>query len=151
MEFVITLVHKPGKTMKAGPLSLRPDFDTGQNDNKQVIVLPSHLFATISTLSSANLSSWEDCLLQAQFDCPTEISTWQKPHGLIHAPLGLWTYQGCIVVVANDTLRRELVATYHDHITARLLRSGHVGPYDPVLTVLAYVLISTLRHPRNRD
>jgi Integrase zinc binding domain len=35
---------------------------------------------------------------------------------------GLWTRQGHIVVVANDTLRRELVAIHHDHITA-----GHPG------------------------
>jgi Integrase zinc binding domain len=119
MEFVITLVHKPGKTMKADLLSHRPDFNTGQNNNKQVIVLPSHLFAAISVLSSTDLSLWEDCLLQAQFDRPMEISTWQQPHGLTHAPSGLYTRQGCIIVVANDTLRRELVATYHDHITAR--------------------------------
>ena len=63
MEFVITLVHKPGKTMKADLLSQQPDFDTGQNNNKQVIVLPSHLLATISALSITDLSSWEDCLL----------------------------------------------------------------------------------------
>jgi Integrase zinc binding domain len=53
---------------------------------------------------------------------PIEISTWQRPHGLTCTPLGLWTHQGHIVVVANDALRRELVATYHNHITA-----GHPG------------------------
>ena len=63
MEFVIQLIHKQGKTMKADPLSRRLDFDTGQNDNKQVIVLPSHLFTTISALSSTDLSSWENQLL----------------------------------------------------------------------------------------
>ena len=26
----------------------------------------------------------------------------------------------------------------------QMLQSGHVGPYDPVLTILAYVLISVL-------
>jgi Integrase zinc binding domain len=119
MEFVITLVHKPGKTMKADPLSRQPDFDTGQNDNKQVIVLPSQLFATILALTSPDLLTWEAHLMTAQMECPMEISTWQKPHGLTHASSGLWTRQGHIVVVANDTLRRELVATYHDHITAR--------------------------------
>jgi Integrase zinc binding domain len=67
-------------------------------------------------------SPWEECLLQAQKDRLIKISAWQKPHGLIHSPSGLWTHQGRIVIVANNTLRRELVATYHDHITA-----GHPG------------------------
>jgi RNase H-like domain found in reverse transcriptase len=82
MEFNIILIYKPGKTMKADPLSRRPDFDTGENDNKQVVVLPSQLFATISSLTTTELSTRENRLLQAQFDRPTKISTWQKPHGL---------------------------------------------------------------------
>jgi RNase H-like domain found in reverse transcriptase len=122
MEFNITLIHKPGKTMKADPLSHRLDFDTGENDNKQVVVLPSQLFATISNLTMTDLSTLEECLLQAQFDHPTEISTWQKPNRLICSSTRLWTKQGYIVVVANDTLRREVVANHHDHITA-----GHPG------------------------
>ena len=122
MEFNLTLIHKPGKTMKADPLSRRPDFDTGQGDNKQVIVLLSQLFTTISNLTTTDLSTLEDRLLQAQFDCPTEISTWQKPNGLTRSATGLWTRQGRIVVVANDALRREVVANHHDHITA-----GHPG------------------------
>ena len=32
-----------------------------------------------------------------------------------------------------------------------VLQLGHVGPYDSVLTILAYVLISTLRHLGYRD
>jgi Integrase zinc binding domain len=130
MEFIIQLIHKPGKTMKADPLSHRPDSDMGQNDNKQVIVLPSQLFAKISNLTIANCSPWEEHLLQAQKDHPVEISTWQKPHGLIRSPSGLWTHQGRIIIVANDVLRRELVATYHDHVTA-----GHPGISKTLFTI----------------
>jgi RNase H-like domain found in reverse transcriptase/Reverse transcriptase (RNA-dependent DNA polymerase) len=63
MKFIIQLIHKPRKTMKADPLSHRPDFDTGQNDNKQVIVLPSQLFAKISNLTIVDRSPWEEHLL----------------------------------------------------------------------------------------
>ena len=108
--------------MKADPLSHHPDFDMGQNDNKQVIVLPSQLFVKISNLTIAPRSPLEERLLQAQKDRPLEISTWQQPHGLLRSPSGLWTCQGHIVIVANDALRRELVATYHNHVTA-----GHPG------------------------
>jgi RNase H-like domain found in reverse transcriptase len=83
MEFVIQLIHKPRKTMKADPLSRHPDFDTGQNDNKQVIVLLSQLFVKISNLTIAPRSPLEERLLQAQKDRPLEISTWQQPHGLL--------------------------------------------------------------------
>ena len=87
MEFIITLIHKPGKTMKVDPLSRHLDFNTGQNDNKQVIVLPSHLFATISMLSSTKLSSWEDCLLHMQLDAPWKSLLGKPPTDLPGPPL----------------------------------------------------------------
>jgi RNase H-like domain found in reverse transcriptase/Integrase zinc binding domain/Reverse transcriptase (RNA-dependent DNA polymerase) len=121
-EFNLSLIHKPGKSMRADPLSRRPDFDTGALDNKDVIVLPSELFASVATLSLAPLDPWEDKLLRAQEAAPTDIVGWSTPFQLERGPHGLWTRAGKIVVVADNALRREVIAAHHDHVTA-----GHPG------------------------
>jgi RNase H-like domain found in reverse transcriptase/Reverse transcriptase (RNA-dependent DNA polymerase)/Integrase zinc binding domain len=121
-EYNLVLIHKPGVTMKADHLSRRPDLDQGQGDNKQQIVLPSQLFANVAALSLSPPSVWEERLLASQRARPMDIATWTAPYGLSRAASGLWTRQGKIVVVANNTLRREVVAENHDHITA-----GHPG------------------------
>ena len=45
MEYNFTLVHLPGrKNGRNDALSRRPDYDTGEEDNKQLIVLPEKVF-----------------------------------------------------------------------------------------------------------
>src|SRR6266568_3693632 len=48
-NFDFTLVHKPGRTMgKADSLSRRPDFERGENDNENVILIEPHHLQRIS-------------------------------------------------------------------------------------------------------
>ena len=50
-DYNMVLKHKLGKENKiADALSRRPDYDTGENDNKGVIVLPETLFAKTITV-----------------------------------------------------------------------------------------------------
>ena len=45
MEYDFTLVHLPGKRNgHTDALSRHPDHDTGEEDNKQLIVLPEKVF-----------------------------------------------------------------------------------------------------------
>ena len=45
MEYQLELVHIPGKTNShADMLSRRPDYDQGDEDNKEVVVLPESMF-----------------------------------------------------------------------------------------------------------
>jgi hypothetical protein len=47
-EYDFTLYHFPGKqNVQADTLSRRPDYDEGENDNKNVTILPEHLFHTL--------------------------------------------------------------------------------------------------------
>ena len=51
MEYDFTLVHLPGKKNgHADALSRRPDHDTGEEDNKQLIVLPEKVFSKTHAL-----------------------------------------------------------------------------------------------------
>ena len=44
-DYDLALKHKPGKENKiADALSRQPDYDTGENDNKGIVVLPETMF-----------------------------------------------------------------------------------------------------------
>jgi hypothetical protein len=66
-DYHFTLVHKPGASNHADGLSCRPDYDTGERDNEEVIVLPEHLFANateILTLEQQISDKQEECKRQ---------------------------------------------------------------------------------------
>ena len=45
MEYQLELIHIPGKTnSRADMLSRCPDYDQGNEDNKEVVVLPESMF-----------------------------------------------------------------------------------------------------------
>jgi Integrase zinc binding domain len=108
--------------MRADPFSHRPDFDTGALDNKNVVVLPSQLFTNVAALSLPPLDPWERRLLRTQKAAPTDVAGWSAPFHLERGPHGLWTRARKIIVVADNALRREVIAAHHDHVTA-----GHSG------------------------
>ena len=50
-DYDLALKHKPGKENKiADALSRRPDYDTREDDNKGVVVLPETMFIKSTTL-----------------------------------------------------------------------------------------------------
>jgi hypothetical protein len=61
-DYNLQLVHKPGVTNKVDLLSRCPDFDQGKADNKEVLVLPPHLF--VNTIEEGE--SLEELTLSAQ-------------------------------------------------------------------------------------
>jgi hypothetical protein len=48
-EYNMKIVHRPGKTNKADPLSWRLGCDQGESDHKDVLVLPPELFVRLFT------------------------------------------------------------------------------------------------------
>ena len=57
-DYDLALKHKPGKENKiADALSHRPDYDTGEDDNKGVVVLPETMFIKSTTLKDPLPSS----------------------------------------------------------------------------------------------
>ena len=53
------LVHKPGSSNRVDVLLRQPDYNTGANDNKNITVLPTRLFANATELLSLEGSVFE--------------------------------------------------------------------------------------------
>ena len=57
-DYNLALKHKPGKENKiTDALSRQPDYDTGENDNKGIVVLPETMFIKSTTLKDTPPSS----------------------------------------------------------------------------------------------
>jgi hypothetical protein len=113
VDYNFTLVHFPGTANKADALSRCPDYSQGTEDNDNVTVLPSHLFAQAATFSSINDRACTCQLLQ-----PSLLKEWATTFPL-KLVSDLYWYGDHLVVVDNLPLRRGVISLYHDSPTAR--------------------------------
>ena len=131
-EFDLKLVHIPGsKNVLADALSRRPDLCPDEPDNKDIVMLPEHLFINlIDTDLQRRIASAKDL----DFDAAEAIKGLleQGPTPLRH-DLTDWEiedfdgenvlfYKGKNYIPQDMDLRRDIVKNYHDHSTA-----GHPG------------------------
>jgi hypothetical protein len=112
-EFDIELHHIPGKNNgRADALSRRPDYDQGERDNENVIVLPDNVFVNTgsTTFEPPRAAQNEDIL-----------RPWVDPHQLKEIN-GEW-WKGQRRVITGDTeMRRTIIKNHHD-----LPAYGHPG------------------------
>ena len=120
-QFHFTFVHRPGKTNPADPLSRRPDFEKGVDDNKQQILLPDSIFQTRQTTIEMKFpnqikelqSKVEDYIIQ---DIKSgKESSWNLKDGIVY-------WKDLIYVPKDDTLQESIIVKNHDHPLA-----GHPG------------------------
>jgi hypothetical protein len=79
-EFDIELRHIPGKSNgRADALSRRPDYDQGEQDNKDVTVLPDHMFARASTTISSETTLTPRFISSQDEEV---LHPWIDPHNL---------------------------------------------------------------------
>jgi hypothetical protein len=74
-DYHIVLKHKSGTTNCADALSRRLDYDTGENDNQDVMVLPEKLFALATELLSLEQELWEAQIAHAE-----QLGSLRKEH-----------------------------------------------------------------------
>jgi hypothetical protein len=68
-EYNLQLVHKPGVTNKADLLSRQLDYDQGKTDNKEVLVLPPHLFVNAAEVQN----TLEELVMHKQQEHESEL------------------------------------------------------------------------------
>jgi hypothetical protein len=124
-DYDFKLVYKPGTANKADHLSRRPDYDTGTNDNEDVVVLPPHLF-----VNAVNTLSLEREVYEAQKEYEEEIEELRKTHPFDQVN-GHWFRKGQPVVSNEQELQRRILQQYHDHEMA-----GHPGIANTMIAVM---------------
>jgi hypothetical protein len=100
-DYPIKIYHVAGKANgRADVLSRRLDYNQGERDNKDVIVLPDALFVQ---LTNANEDDQDE----------QQIVPWVDPHQLKKVE-GLWRKGNRVVVTVGLEGKRRLIGTLHD-------------------------------------
>jgi Integrase zinc binding domain len=131
-EFDIKLVHIPGKrNIQADSLSQRPDLCPQGMENKDVVVLPEHLFVDLIDMELkkkiANAKNMDydaaeaikELLEQGLKEAKKNLMNWEVEE---FEGENILFYKGKNYVLIDAELHREIVRRYHDHLTA-----GHSG------------------------
>jgi hypothetical protein len=111
-EYNIQLHHKPGVANRADALSRPPGTDEGSEDNKDVIVLPNHLFCC-----ALMLEELESTIHATQGEHTSKLREWEETYE-ITSHEGIWVMNARAVIPEDQELRCQVVATAHDHATA---------------------------------
>jgi hypothetical protein len=100
-DYPIKIYHVAGKANgQADALSRRPDYNQGERDNEDVIVLPNALF--VRSTNADNNDQDEQ-----------QITPWVDPHQLKKID-GLWRKGTQVVVTAGLEEKRQLISALHD-------------------------------------
>jgi hypothetical protein len=137
-RFRFIIIHKPGTQNKSDALSRWPDHKEGMAlDNDDHVLLDSKFFTIRATQTTAvNISgdntirqrivatqeydkevtqALESILKNGPRSITKGLEDWNLEDGLI-------LYRGQVYVPQNETLRRDIVKQYHDHVA-----TGHPG------------------------
>ena len=121
-EYNLEIHHIKGTSNgRTDVLSRRPDYNQGEDDNKNVIVLPNHLFARASHLEwieaeePMHLFQVEDMEKRHPIykQEETTLKLWVDPHRLKKIN-DTWYKDGRQVVTNNLEHRRMLIQSHHD-------------------------------------
>ncbi len=115
-DYDVQLKHQPGVTNKADHLSRRPDYDQGDDDNREITALPDRLFANV-----INLATLQEDVCQSQQDHKPTLLTWKNKHQITKTPEG-WYKDHRLIVVEDNVLRKGVTHLIHASDTA-----GHPG------------------------
>ena len=115
-EYDLELKHLPGIKNRADPLSRRPDYTKGEEDNNQVTALPQNLFAR-----AIEVMALERQIQLEQGKDEDVINQWKDKYKL-QSKEGNWWKGTALVVTKPEEIAKELLQRYHDAPTA-----GHPG------------------------
>jgi hypothetical protein len=120
-NYNIALKHIPGKENRIpDALSRQPDYDTGKDDNKGVIVLPESMFIKATAQDNPPSALCQE-VITAQTANFALLDPLIQRHNL--SKIGdLWYKGDTLVVVGDNNLKKGVLHFYHDTPVA-----GHPG------------------------
>ena len=121
-EYNLEIHHIKGTfNGRADTLSRRPDYDQGEDDNKDITILPDHLFVragqvqglegeeTAQELTVQDMTKKDPIYQQAE----DTLKAWIDPHKLKKVD-GSWYKDGRRVITSVASGRRTLIQNHHD-------------------------------------
>ncbi|SJL04343.1 uncharacterized protein ARMOST_07709 [Armillaria ostoyae] len=122
-EYHFILKHKPSTAnVKADLLSRRSDHDQGEDDNGDITVLsPEHFRAMIMPTTSETHERVRTATRQKELWDKGIAASLEHERGITEKD-GILYYDNRVYVPRHSSLRGEIIAQSHDHITA-----GHLG------------------------
>ena len=113
-DYDLALKHKPGKENKiTDALSCWPDYDTGEDDNKGIVILPETMFIKSTTLKDPPSSALNEAIITAQSTNFALLDSLIQPHNLSRSD-NLWWKGDALVVVGDNDLKKGVLHFYHD-------------------------------------
>jgi len=113
-EYNFVLKHIAGnKNAQADALSRRPDYNTGEEDNDNVVVLPSHIF--IKLASNEPIEEVDTCskINMSNLENKDTIKRWANSYQL-HQEHNTWWKEDALVVAGDNNLKRGVISAFHD-------------------------------------
>ena len=119
-EYDCEIRHLPGQLNgRADALSRRPGYDQGEDDNKDVVVLPDHVFTRVGKVERA--PPMHRIIGQEEMEAAdpiyaqdkTILKAWVDAHRLKKIE-GVWYKDGRRVVTGNMEHKRNFIRNHHD-------------------------------------
>jgi len=101
------------KNAQADALSRRPDYDTGEEDNDNVVVLPSHVFINLASDEPIEELDTRSKINMSNLENEETIKRWANTYQL-HQEHNTWWKEDVLVVASDNNLKRGVISVFHD-------------------------------------
>ena len=119
VDYYLVLKHKPERENKiADALSRWPDYNTEEDNNKGIVVLPRTMFIKSTTLKDPPFSTLNKSIIITQATNFTLLDPLIQPHNLSQSNKLWWKGDALVVIEGND-LKKGVPHFYHNTSIAR--------------------------------
>ncbi len=113
-EYNFVLKHVAGnKNAQADALSRRPDYDTGEEDNDNVVVLPPEVFIKLASDEPIEEVDTRSKINMSNLENEEVIKKWANTYQL-HQEHNAWWKEDALVVAGDNNLKRGVISAFHD-------------------------------------
>jgi len=113
-EYNFVLKHVAGnKNARADALSRRPDYDMGEEDNDNVVVLPPEVFIKLASDEPIEEVDTRSKINMSNLENEEVIKKWANTYQL-HQEHNAWWKEDALVVAGDNNLKRGVISAFHD-------------------------------------